>query len=93
MSNTIPPATMVSRKPHVVDSVLDDEMLALDPRSGEVFVFRLTARAIWELLETPMSMKELCDRLREKFDVDEGRCAEEVSMFLGRLHAEGIIQL
>ncbi len=85
--------TIVSRKPSVLHSVLDDEVLALDPDSGIAVIFRVTARQIWDLLEKPISVKELCGRLCEMFQVDEKQCRDEVIAFLRRLRTDGIIQV
>jgi Coenzyme PQQ synthesis protein D (PqqD) len=85
--------TLVARKPGVLHSVLDDEVLAFDVDSGAAFVFRLTARQIWELLEAPISVQELCARMGEIFQVDQQQCHDEVLVFLRRLNADGVIQV
>jgi hypothetical protein len=93
MADDISLDTVVSRKPNVLHSVLDDEVLVLDPDSGIALVFRVTARQIWDLLEKPISVQELCGRLCEIFQVDQKQCRDEVLVFLRRLKTDGIIQV
>ena len=84
--------SIVSRKPDVLYSALDSEVLAFDVDSGATFLFEATARDIWDLLQTPISVRTLCERLREKFEVDERQCQDEVMVFLQRLGADGVVQ-
>jgi hypothetical protein len=85
--------TIVSRKPGILHSLLDDEVLALDVNSGIAFVFRLTARQIWDFLDKPISVQDLCGRMCDLFQVEQQQCRDEVLLFLRRLKADDVIQL
>jgi len=66
-------------------------MMSLD--LGKYFGLNEVGSRIWELLEQPRSMADLCAVLQQEFDVDPNACHEEVSEFLVTLAKEGLIQI
>ncbi|MGO8833961.1 MAG: PqqD family protein, partial [Roseiarcus sp.] len=50
-----------------------------------------TASRIWELLETPKTVAQLCAQLCEEFEVDEPTCEAEVLKFTGDLVDNGMV--
>ena len=46
---------------------------------------------IWELLETPATVAEVCARLQEEFQVDAPTCDAEVLQFVNDLMENGIV--
>jgi hypothetical protein len=66
-------------------------MMSLD--LGKYFGLNEVGSRIWELLERPRSMADLCAVLQQEFEVDPNACHEEVSEFLLALAKEGLIQI
>jgi len=85
--------SVVSRTSNVVFSKLDDELLAIDAQSGYCYSMNETAGRIWELINVPVSVGELCSQLRTEFSVDEDVCRKEILALLKLLLAAGLIQV
>jgi Coenzyme PQQ synthesis protein D (PqqD) len=60
--------------------------------SGERRAREASAR-IWDLLQTPQTIETLCRVLASEFGLSRDRCSEEVRAVLGRLYAQGLIQV
>lgn len=68
---------------HVVAmSVKDQSCLALS---------KIGAR-IWDIIETPRTMDEICERLMQQFAVPPDVCRAEVEVFLDDLEKSGAIK-
>jgi hypothetical protein len=77
----------------LVTAPMGDELAMMDMVTGTYFVLDKVAAAIWELIERPMAVRALCDRLRERFDVPEGRCEAEVIPFLEKLALKNLVRV
>lgn len=85
--------SIVARNPGTAFSKLDDEMLAIDSQAGYCYSLNETAGRIWELLASPLSIRELSSRLTEEFSVDDTTCRQEVTALLQQLLDSGLIQV
>ena len=57
----------------------------LEPRTGTYFALGAIGSEIWALLVEPTAIGVLCDRLCERFDVDEATCRRDVIEFVQQL--------
>lgn len=78
------------RSESAIFSTIAGEVVALDVQAGQCFGFNGVASAVWELLETPRSVDEICNSLRDRFDVGEAECRVDVEQLLATLTREGI---
>lgn len=69
------------------------EVVALDVAGGHCFGFDEVASAVWELLDQPRSIVEICAKLRGQFDVGEKQCSDDVTALLEGLVRDGIVTL
>ena len=67
-----------TRNSKTISGRLHDELVMMDLDQGKYFSLNPVATRIWDLLEQPMDIDELCGLLTEEYDVDRGRCASEV---------------
>ena len=81
------------RRADVMFTVLDGEVLALDALHGHCFGMNPVASAVWNLLEQPRTLADLCEELEGEFDVGPERCREEVQQLLVQLQQEKLVQL
>lgn len=86
-------ATLVTRRPRLVEAEVHGELMGLDVDAGHCYGFNATATEVWKLLAEPMTLDALCTALRARFDVDAQRCHESVSTLLARLADEGLVEL
>ncbi len=84
---------MVARRAGLIEAEVDGELVGLHIDNGACYGFNRTATRIWALIETPMSLSALCERLTAQFAIDPAACRTEVSDLLGELSREGLIDL
>lgn len=67
------------------EAEIDEEIVALDRRRGEVFGFNKVASEVWRQLKEPREEGDLCRALVEQYDVSPEQCATEVRILLDEL--------
>ena len=70
---------------------LDEETILMSIEQGAYYGMEQTARRIWELVETPRTVADLCRQLAEEYDVEPEVCRKDVLAFLEELSSEGLI--
>ena len=85
--------SVVARNEDIFAGQIDDELVMVSIESGNYFVLNLTARRIWDLLESPLSISEICDKLMEEYEIDPQNCQAEVLQFAEKLLSKHIITL
>jgi len=73
------------RNSKTISGRLHEEMVMMDMEQGKYFSLNQTATAIWELLENPLTVEELCDRLMDEYEVDREQCLEEVKEYIDEM--------
>lgn len=86
-------ATIVARNAAIIDSVLDDEVIVVNPESGETIVLEGSGRAIWEQIGEPRKVADICAAIEVRYAVDPARCLVEVCAFLEELAAKGMVSI
>jgi hypothetical protein len=64
-------------------------MMSID--AGKYYGVNAVGARLWELLETPKTIAQLCAQICEEFDVDAQTCETEVLKFIGELIDNGIV--
>jgi hypothetical protein len=59
--------------------------------TGRYYGLNAVGRRIWELLEKPMTVAEICARLCEEFEVDAQSCEAAVLKFANDMVDNGVI--
>jgi hypothetical protein len=83
--------SVVARNAELVTADMDGETVMMSIENGKYFHLSKIGSAIWELLETPLAVGALIDRLLETYDVPRAQCEKETLAFLGDLRREGVI--
>jgi hypothetical protein len=76
---------VVARSPRPFTAQAADELVMLDPGQGRYFGLDAVGNRVWELLETPRSVGDLCSALTGEFVVDAASCQRDVLAFLQQL--------
>jgi PqqD family protein of HPr-rel-A system len=79
------------RNTNAISGRLNDELVMMDIKKGKYFSLNPVATRIWDLLDQPLSMEELCTLLTEEYDVDPGQCREEVREYLEEMTRLGLV--
>ena len=70
------------RKNDAISGKLQDEQVILDIEKGKYFSLNPVATSIWEILEQPLSVDQLCEKLIEEYDVEPKKCRLETVAYL-----------
>ncbi len=81
--------TIISRRADLIATDIDDDKVFLDVSSGKYFGMNRVGSSIWDLSESPISIREICGRLMERFEVDESACRRETMQFCQTLADNG----
>lgn len=68
-----------------------DECLMMNLETGRYHGVGAVGARVWELLETPKTIAQLCAQICEEFDVDEQTCQADVLKFTNDLIENDIV--
>lgn len=85
--------SIVARADGVVSSVLDGEVIMMSIDQGKYYGLDAIASEIWEILETPCSIRSLCDQLLPLYNVGREQGERDVLGFCQQAREQGIIRV
>lgn len=89
---TLDPAARYARKDGLPQSVLgDDDLVVLNIAGGKYHGLKGPAMRIWGLLQSPVSLGEICETLTGEFEVEPEECRADVEAFLRQLDGENLL--
>lgn len=77
----------------IVFSKMDDEIVMMNLEKGEYYGISPVGSRIWELLETPQTVDDICRTLCEEYAVTLEQCTEEVLSFITQMKGKNIITI
>ena len=81
----------IIRRNELESAQVDDEMAMADIDTGKYYGLNDIATAIWNNLETKITVEELCKRLCEDYEVAAEQCSDDVLFFLRELKTRNLI--
>lgn len=82
----------LARAEGLVASEVNGEVVILSIDSGHFFQLNATGSRLWNLLERPMTVAELCTEARKRFAVDADACRRDVIEFVSGLVDKGLLE-
>jgi ubiquitin-protein ligase len=79
------------RNSQTLSGRLSDELVMMDINKGKYFSLNKVATRIWDLLEKPHDMEELCEKLKQEYEVDREQCRREVKEHLDEMIKIGLV--
>jgi coenzyme PQQ synthesis protein D (PqqD) len=82
----------------IVSRYIAGETLVL-PVRGDVgdltrfYTLNETATTIWECLEKPRSVREICDVIEHKYDINKARAEEDMTIFVCEMCSLGLVNV
>ena len=86
------PSTVVRKSSAQVSCVLNEEVAVLNVEKALYFGLQGVGAHIWDFLEMPHSVAEICDDVTANFDVAPEVCRQDVLKFLDGLLGAGLIE-
>lgn len=89
---TIEASTRVSRTPDLMATAIDDELVILNMATNSYVSLDPVARRVWELMEEPARVDELCEQLESEFEAPEGQIPRDVVVLLQGMLRDGLVR-
>lgn len=88
----IEPSSRIVRGEELMSTILDKEIVILNMAKNNYIGLDEIGLRIWELLEKPIRVDELCSQLSREFDATPEQIAADVVPFLADLEKERLVQ-
>ena len=75
--------TVISRNESVMFTDLGETVITMNIDSGYYHELNAVASRIWQIIETPKSVQQVCAQLVDEYDVGAEECERDVVEFLG----------
>ena len=85
-------STVVAGKQQV-SRTIEDEAVILGLAEGVYYGLDDVGARIWQLVQEPRSVREICDAIVQEYDVDRAQCEHDVVALLERLSEEKLIEV
>ncbi len=85
-------STVVKQSTSQVSCNLNDEIAILSLDKAVYFGLEGVGAQIWQAIEQPRTVADLCKLIVENFDVPATQCEADVLKFLHSMHAAGLLE-
>jgi len=85
--------TVIVQAGGLITADLDGEKAMMSVEKGKYYGLDDPGSRIWELIATPVTVKEVIEALLKEYTVEEDTCLRDVSIFLSKLTSEGLISI
>jgi hypothetical protein len=85
--------SQVVRSKEQVTASLMGQAVMLNVKTGKYYSLNSVGSRIWELLEQPISVQYLYQKILNEYQVDNQRCEEDTFHLLYQLHQAGLIEI
>lgn len=86
-------SSVVQAAPDQVAANLAEEVVILNLKDGVYYGLNPVGARIWNLLQTPRTVKEVQDILVQEYEVEPHRCRTDMLELLEKLAAKGLIKI
>ena len=86
-------STIVKQSKDQASCCLNDEVAILNLQSAMYFGLDEVGAYIWQALNVPQPVGEICNMVLDSFEVDPERCRTDVLDFITKLEKEGLVEL
>lgn len=86
-------SSQIARTENLMSASVDKEIVILNMAKNNYIGLDEIGLRIWELLERPFSVDELCHRLSREFEAAPEQIESDMLPFIGELINEGLIRI
>ena len=92
-SRTLTTETTAVAAENALSTTIDGETVILHRDVGKYYGLNEVGTFIWELLQEPRSLDELCQEVITAYDVEQQRCRNDIEELLVELAETGLVRL
>jgi hypothetical protein len=82
----------IVRSQEPLTALVDGETVMFSADQGRYFGLDELGTRVWELLEEPRSISDVCSVLCEEYEVEADTCVRDVGTLVERLRAERLVR-
>jgi hypothetical protein len=83
---------LVVRDPDMIAAEMDGDLVMMSIEQGRYYGIGGVGTRVWELLEKPASVDQLCSAVLDEYDVEEDVCRSDIQAYVERLLDMGLLQ-
>ena len=87
------PSVVLYRAKDAISTELDGETVILNIETGVYNGLDQVGTTIWNLLEKPISFRDLAEGIMSEYEVDEKRCSDDLCSFLSDMLQNKLIEV
>lgn len=92
-SSSISKNSIVVASPDQVSSDLSGESVILNLKSGTYFGLNEVGSSVWQFIQEPRTVSDVCEAILAEYDVDAQTCETEVQALLVDLLAAQLVEI
>ena len=86
--------TIIERVENVAQRLFEEQMLVINPKDSLLHRFNEVGTFIWQILETPKTVEEICEKVKEHFEnADEKQVFRDVTGFIAKLEEKKLVRI
>ena len=85
--------TVVSRTADLMSAPVDEDIVILNLARNAYVALDDIGHRIWDLLEEPLAVQEICRRLAEEYEGHPEQMERDLMAFLEELEGEGLLNV
>ena len=90
---TLSKKSRVIVKENQVSCELEEERVILNLDDNVYYGLNEVGSAVWDLIQQPTYVSEICDAIAQQFEVKSGDCEKDVLVMLGQLEEASLLQV
>lgn len=91
MQTAVDLQSIIVQSKNFVQSEVDGEFTMMNVETGRYYGLRSIGARIWRLIEEPIPVVQVCERLRAEYDVEAAQCEKDVLEFTSSMVEAGLI--
>lgn len=85
--------SLIKQSKDPVCADIDGELVMMSIERGSYFGLDSIGNRIWQLIESPIRISEICNQLQQEFEVKTQICEIDTLNFLNDLAEQGLIEV
>jgi hypothetical protein len=91
MSDITLQSVVSRRKEGLLVSELGKEVVMMDIDNGNYIGLNETGKAIWDMIEEPVKVEHLVEKLLQQYDINKDQCSSETLEYLNQMQEQKIL--
>ena len=85
--------TTLQRRADLISADMDGDVVMLDVENGKYFGLNAVGAQIWEAIETPQNVSDVCTAIEQAFEVSRSICETDTLAILKDMHDRDMLHI